>query len=284
MPRLAWLTDLHLNFVSPARLAPLLCEIEAANPDALLVGGDTGEAKSFAGYLRELAVRFDRPVYFVLGNHDYYGGSILVVREAARNLTRESPLLQWLPAAGVVRLSDQTALIGHDGWGDGRAASFFKSDVILNDYLLIEELRNTTDLGDGPFRPPLPAQLSVLTEELLRALHALGDEAAAYLRAVLPAALARAEHVLVLMHVPPFREACWYQGRPSDDNWAPHFTCQAAGEALLEIMHQHPHRRATVLCGHTHHGGRAEILPNLLVLTGNAEYGNPQIQQLLEAV
>jgi hypothetical protein len=40
--------------------------------------------------------------------------------------------------------------------------------------------------------------------------------------------------------------------------------------------------RLLVLCGHTQGGGELHVLPNLKVLTGEAEYGNPQIQQILE--
>ena len=37
----------------------------------------------------------------------------------------------------------------------------------------------------------------------------------------------------------------------------------------------------TVLCGHTHSPGEAQVLPNLLVLTGGAEYGRPEVQRVL---
>src|SRR5438874_8164912 len=95
----------------------------------------------------------------------------------------------------------------------------------------------------------------------------LGDEASAYLRSVLPEALRRFRHVIVLTHVPPFREACWHQGRISTDDYLPHFTCKAAGDALREAMAAQPDRQMTVLCGHTHGEGEARILPNLRVLT-----------------
>jgi hypothetical protein len=88
--------------------------------------------------------------------------------------------------------------------------------------------------------------------------------------------------VIVLMHVPPFRGACWYQQAPSDDNWAPHFVCQAAGEVLLEVAAAHPDRELLVLCGHTHGGGEYRPRPNLTVLTAEAEYGRPQIQRIFE--
>jgi predicted MPP superfamily phosphohydrolase len=34
----------------------------------------------------------------------------------------------------------------------------------------------------------------------------------------------------------------------------------------------------TVLCGHTHGAGFAQILTNLSVFTGGAEYGRPELQ------
>jgi predicted MPP superfamily phosphohydrolase len=38
-----------------------------------------------------------------------------------------------------------------------------------------------------------------------------------------------------------------------------------------------------MLCGHTHGGGEAEMLPNLRVLTGPATYGRPEVQRVVEA-
>jgi 3',5'-cyclic AMP phosphodiesterase CpdA len=117
---------------------------------------------------------------------------------------------------------------------------------------------------------------------LQQQLQRLGDAAAAHLSRVVPQALDSFEHVLVLMHVPPFHAACWHDGRPSDDDWAPHFVCQAAGDVLASAMRQRPEKRMTVLCGHTHSPGEAQILDNLRVLTGGAVYGEPQLQQVLE--
>jgi hypothetical protein len=43
-----------------------------------------------------------------------------------------------------------------------------------------------------------------------------------------------------------------------------------------------PGHQMTVLCGHTHGGGEAQVLLNLRVLTGDARYGQPAIQRMLE--
>ena len=273
--RIAWATDLHLNFISDAEIDQFLEQLRTARPDVVLVGGDIGEADSFAGYLERMVDALGLPVHFVLGNHDYYNGSISGVRDVARALNGRSNLLNWLTDSGPIWLTDSTALVGHGGWGDARAADFLKSDVILNDYLLIEEFREAN--GDS-----VPSSENILTRNLMSALQSLGDEAADHFRRVLPTALERCEQVLVLMHVPPFLEACWHDGRLSDDNWAPHFTSVAAGEVLLEFMQQHPQKRMTVLCGHTHSSGHVQIRGNLEVFTADAEYGQPKVQRVFD--
>jgi 3',5'-cyclic AMP phosphodiesterase CpdA len=260
--RLAWATDIHLNFLRGEGVASFCRTIAAASPDALLLSGDLAEADSLERHLRTLEERLARPIYFVLGNHDFYRGSIEEVRETMARLTRSSSRLGWLPATGVVALTPETGLLGHDGWADGRLGDFAISPDLLTDYFIIRELSGL----DSSTR--------------LSRLHALGDQAAAYVREMLPRALARFPTVLFVTHVPPFREACWHEGRISDDEWLPHFTCKAVGEALVEIMCEHPHRHLTVLCGHTHGEGYVRVLPNLEVHTGGAEYGAPAVQRV----
>jgi 3',5'-cyclic-AMP phosphodiesterase len=49
-------------------------------------------------------------------------------------------------------------------------------------------------------------------------------------------------------------------------------------------MNAVPGRRMTVLCGHTHSGGEAQVLPNLRVSTDGAIYGQPVIQRMMEVI
>jgi Icc-related predicted phosphoesterase len=262
--RIGWLTDIHLNFVPSRKRAHFYAEIGEAKLDALLVGGDIGEANSVTQFLTEIESRLKIPIYFVLGNHDCYHGSISAVREAVAREAAISRWLRWLPAIGVVPLTVTTALVGHDSWADGRLGDFFQSEVMLNDYVLITELRNLSKSAR------------------YAKLNALGDEAADFLGSHVCEALAGWSNVLVLTHVPPFREACWHEGRISNDDYLPHFACRGVGERLSAIMRTHPDKVMTVLCGHTHSPGSALILDNLTVLTGGAEYGQPQLQRVWE--
>jgi Icc protein len=264
MMKLAWLTDLHLEFVRDERtLATLAASVRATEPAAVLVGGDTGTAITMERHLRWLAGELKVPVFFVMGNHDYYHGSIEGSRKIAARLSRDVPHLHWLDESGVVPLTGKSALIGHGGWADGRLGNGPKSPVMLNDYVLIEDFQRL-----GP-------------EERFRMMARLGDEAAAHFQKWLPAALDAYQQVILLTHVPPFRAACWHEGRISDDDWLPHFASRAPGEVLREIMATQPDKHLTVLCGHTHSSGICRVLPNLTVKTGMAHYGSPQLQEVL---
>ncbi len=79
----------------------------------------------------------------------------------------------------------------------------------------------------------------------------------------------------MLTHVPPFREASWYDGQISPDEWLPNTTCKAIGDLLREVAQANPSGRLKVLCGHTHGSGQAQIEANLAVTTQGASYGNP---------
>lgn len=264
MLRLAWLTDVHLDFLDDSALDGFLAEVSRLEADALAVTGDIAQAGTIVHQLERLADAAARPVYFVLGNHDFYHGSIAGVRNEVAALSARNSLLCWLPCEEPIAVTYRWALVGHDGWADGCLGDYLRSVVMMNDYLLIDEFRGLDKVARG------------------RQLEAQAQTAAEHLRQALPRALALRESVLVLTHVPPFRDACWHEGRISDDQWLPHFSSQIVGQTLLEAAAAHPKQRILVLCGHTHGAGRCWPLPNLEVRTGGAEYGRPQVQEVLE--
>lgn len=269
--KLAWATDIHLDFCDEARRGRFLREVEASGAQAVLLGGDIAQAPDLEEWLRPLEEALRRPIYFVLGNHDYYGGDVESLEARMRGLGAE--FLRWLPGAGVVALSASTGLVGQGGWGDARHGNFLSSDVILSDYVLILDLQRASGSPDP---------LAVLEDRpaLQRKLQELGDRAADELRPSLAEAVKRFDQVLILTHVPPFLEACWHGGKISDEDWQPGFTCKAMGDVILEAATAHARCQLTVLCGHTHGDGEARLLPNLAVHTQGAEYGKPGFRML----
>ena len=71
------------------------------------------------------------------------------------------------------------------------------------------------------------------------------------------------------------------QARPSSDDYLPFFSCKAVGDVLLDVAQSHSKCQILVLCDHTHGGGEIQVAKNLRVVTGPAEYGKPEIQQVL---
>jgi len=262
--RAVWLTDIHLDFLNESACTAFFETVAAQRPDGVFLTGDISVAPSLLAHLRAMAEAIQTPIYFVLGNHDFYHGSISAVRAAVSDDCRSHHLLRYVPKTGVIPLTQSAALVGHDGWGDSRYGDYERSSVRLNDHVLIKELTGLT-----------PSQL----QEQLRHL---GNEAAGYLQETLPKALDEFRRVIVLTHVPPFKEACWYQGRLGNGEWLPFFACQAVGDVLRDVMEKRPEQQLDVYCGHTHHSGTAQILPNLRVFTGEAEYGDPRINRIVE--
>jgi len=264
--RATWLTDIHLNFLRRLQLRAFYAKVKAERPDVVLVTGDIAESDSVEQFLADLAAAVEVPIYYVLGNHDYYRSSIQAVRDAVAPRTGRPC---WLPASTPVWLTERMVMVGVDGWGDARCGNL-DSKVQLSDWQLIEDFKTS--------RYDRPARIQLLQD--------LGDAEAAALRETL-AEIPESDEMLVLTHVPPFPEACWYNGQQSEPAWLPWFTCVATGDVLVEHATQNPNTKITVLCGHTHGAGIYEALPNLVVRTGgwppNIEgYGNPIVQATLE--
>ena len=259
-----WLTDIHLNFLKSEEIYLFFKKINESRPDIILITGDIGESNSIIHYLQMFEEHFDIPIYFVLGNHDYYHGSISQVNNEIKTFTINSSNLHWLDNSNIIKLSENTSLIGHSSWADGQFGNYNDSNVMLNDYVLIDEFK------------------SLSKAERLYKMRQLAQEAANHLDKLLSQALELSEHIICLTHAPPFKEACWHNGQISNSEWLPHFSCKAVGDILLKYMSQNKEKQMTVLCGHTHSGGYVNILDNLSVYTGKAVYGSPEIQKLLE--
>ena len=257
--RATWLTDIHLNFLRPLALRAFYERVRRESPEVLLVTGDIGESDSVARFVEQLSAI--APVYYVLGNHDYYRSSIDAVREQLPT--------GWLPAMQPLQLTERTVLLGVDGWGDARCGDL-ASQVQLSDWQLIADFE--------PVRYDRAARIKLLEDLGTSEAFALGE-----LLARAPAS----DTLVVLTHVPPFPEACVYADAQSEPAWLPWFTCIATGEVLAEYARAHPQKHIIVLCGHSHGASVCHPEPNLEVRTGGwpagvDEYGNPIVQATLE--
>lgn len=270
--RLAWLTDIHLNFLSPRELSLFLATVKESRPDALVITGDIGEADSVVGLLETIEATLHSPIYVVLGNHDFYRGTVAQVRKAMHALERSNQQIRYLTNGHIVPLSQTTCLVGDDGWPDGRNGDFEHSSVLLNDFLLIRDFRRPDQ--------SIPRLDPEVRRFWLTVMQQLADESTARLEQVLRRAIPAYPNLLVATHVPPFREASQFNGQISRDDYQPFFSARGMGEMLLRIARDFPSNNLTVLCGHSHCAATYSPAPNLTVLTGGAEYGEPEVQKI----
>jgi 3',5'-cyclic-AMP phosphodiesterase len=258
--RLVWTTDLHLDSVSTLAWEQWVQKISSLKADGLVITGDISEGDDVVRQLQRFVSVNQLPVYFVLGNHDFYGSTFQATRQNVIHACRDSEQLHYLTDLSPLQVSAGTYLLGEDGWADGTVGNYEESTIHLKDF---ERIGDFKAAGEFAWK---------------QQLQEIGGASAKRLRSKLEQLPSNAHQIIVLTHAPPFREACWYEGKTTDDNWAPFFVAGQVGNTLMEFSRLRPECNVTVLCGHTHHAGIARMAANLQVYTGAASYGHPDIE------
>ncbi|MEP6903024.1 MAG: metallophosphoesterase [Actinomycetota bacterium] len=257
MKQLAWATDIHLDRLTERDYLEYKEYLQELNPDCLIISGDIAEGEVVCKSLKDFNDSFDFPIYFVLGNHDFYFSGFAEVEENVRALIKESGNLNWLSESGIVQLNDSTALIGVEGWGDARNGTLNLSEGTTRDVMSIADYKGLSRVEIG---------------ELLKSK---GDRYAEILRPVLFEAVKNFQKVIFVTHVPPFVEVCFDRSlRICGEFKLPFYTCKVIGDMLLEVMTENPSCQMTVLCGHTHEKADTKILENLRVRVKESGYGS----------
>lgn len=256
-----WSTDLHLNFLKTYNSAKYFAEyVSKEYPDAKswIITGDISEANTLHGHLQELAEGFKKPIYFVLGNHDFYGSSWERVEKQLHSLVINTPNLFWLDQGPI--LSNRFSITGTTGWYDATFGNS-NSSVELNDFELISELKQASF-----YRYSL---LEVIKNKSKTYARALNDQ--------LKKACKESDLIIVATHVAPYAQASWFEGKMSNSSWLPWFTSGATGEVLDIYAKQFEEKTFIVLCGHNHSSGIYSRFNNLTVYTGGASYYKPDV-------
>jgi hypothetical protein len=267
---LLWATDIHVDKLRVPGAIKAFGEYLAQDypePDTLLITGDISEAATLVDHLMQLAEGWGRRIAFLVGNHDFYGASIYGVNRELGML--EHPQLVWLDPADPI-LFDDFALVGRFSWYDAHCGDAMKSQVILHDWTDVEELAQVFNEYEWVYQVDRGSRHPLLTT-----LRRMAADSTAEAKIKLEAALQLHSNVVFATHVAPFRGASWHEGKISNDQWLPWFTCRQMGQMLAGVAAAHPDHKILVLCGHNHSAGTYQHAPNLRVLTGGARYGAP---------
>ena len=276
--KLDWITDPHLDHLNGGAdaLVKFLDKLHKRDSDGLVITGDIAVSGTIYDFLGLLSGAYQRPIYFVLGNHDYYGDWMGNTKEKVRAVCKAVPegILNWATESGVIQLSEDTVLIGHDGIYDGLCGRGHGTDLSLHDFQMktgILDLAEALQFGVRHLFEKLLdlAKLSAaMVESSIRDAVVAGDSI---------------QRVIIITHVPPFHEASYFRGRPSDDRSAPYYVNKTMGDMLRRVTAQYPQVKFDVFAGHTHGKQHYRAEENLDVYVGSARYSKaPQFQAHIE--
>ena len=261
MKDIIWLSDLHLDAVKEEHRVKFYTRLHKANGARVVISGDISDARNLSRHLSELAEACaPRPLYFVLGNHDYFGSSFTRVHDMVSSLCKKHSNLHHLGHGEIIPLGDHEALIGHGGWADGRAGHGVKSKARNPDFWSIEDFMGRDWKSCYEF------------------MAARGRESGSYFEKLLPRALSSHCHVWVVTHVPPFTQAASWNGKLCNYDFQPHYTNVSLGFTLWEMSKVFPSATMTILAGHTHSEANLLLRPNLRIRVAAARPGIPKYE------
>lgn len=279
--RLTWLTDIHLDFItsttdiaiSNSNLDVFSSMIMEEQPDACVITGDISRAPLLNEHLISLETRLNIPIYFVLGNHDFWGANIDDVRRNIVRLTQSSRNIRYLSLMNYVMLNDQTALIGHDGWYDALYGEPQHSNFVMNDWLLIGDFARAgaivnRNINLSTIVRIARTQASIATQHIMSCINNV-------------LVSRNPKKIIIATHVPPFIEPL-QNSKGAITDMLPWYASKILGNMLLSIAKINQNTQFEVICGHCHTGYEQQITKNIRIYSGHAQYSHPLVQRTFE--
>lgn len=227
-----WLSDMQLHAWDKASRYGLYQQVIDAGASGVWLSGDMFEEHRARVVLLELVKAVGVPTYFVLGNRDYYHSSVREMHARMRYALRRDKRLHWLTHESGRMLTEECALVGVDGWADGRLGSKFEGLAIQEDRHRIHDLYCNYMSG----KPSLVAKMQ-----------AMADQDAVRLERQLLNVFAHhsPKQVFVLSHIPPMLEGVCC----GDFDLLPFCASLALGRVLVKVASAQPEACFKVLCG-----------------------------------
>jgi predicted phosphohydrolase len=281
MPNFAWCTDVHLDALQGdnQKLIAFGESLIKENPDGIFITGDISNAREVLFHLSALEKIVSRPLYFVLGNHDYYGGDTAIIRKQMKDLCNTSQYLRYMQTQLYLALSPTTAVVGHDGWYDALYGNVKNTNFLMRDWDAIGDFAREGALvgGGGWHTGTKQPNYNVITTVSRKLAH----EGVLHVQQAIKAAVRYHKTIVVLTHFVPFKEAHLHRGVIGDEGSQPWYTSKMMGDMLRQASNAFPNVRFEIFCGHTHGKYDGQVANNMNVHVGHAEYGTPELQSLV---
>lgn len=268
--KVAMASDIHLDCVLDTDVITFGEEIHKSGVEAVLLTGDISTSEHLVYHLSALERVIGMPIYYVCGNHDFYGSSVASVRQHLKGLNDVSQFLKYLSTSSYVPVTTTTALIGHDGWYDALNGDCTNSSFLMNDWIRISDYASerVVSVSNG---------LSDVRYDAIATIsRKFAIDAASHVADAIKAAVRYHKVVVIATHVPPFVEALVSRER----NSLPWYSSKIMGEMLCKASAAYPNVRFEVFCGHTHRPIDKQIRHNMYVHVSGAEYCSPAFNVL----
>lgn len=266
MKKIGWLTDPHFDKCDIDYFYQISKKFKAENLDGLIITGDISEGGTTMLYLSFLEKLISKPIWFVLGNHDWYNVSRDVGFELIKKYSNHN--LIFLDDIPFIKLNKTTCLIGGENWWD----AFFKQSFgLLDGMYMSEDYEKISFISpekheSNPFsKIKLLAAIKsdVLIEKLINAFKIF-------------------DTVYLAVHVPPFKEGCLFSAIEMPENWLNHFCDHELGIKLKLLMKSYPEKELKILSGHTHSKSTKKIKQNIKQYVGASTLKKPKICDIIK--
>ena len=273
----AWFTDIHLDCVTDPELHVKNISTQSSGCDIVLISGDISVSHSLTQHLCLLEDALEKPIYFVLGNHDFYFSNISGVRKNVSALCNKLSYSRYLSCVPYIKFGKQTAIVGHDGWYDAGNGNAEISSFIMNDWIRISDFRPAmSPTGSG--------RIQISKDQIVQIAKSICYPAVAHISTGIKSSIqSGCNNVIVVTHVPPFEQSFVYNPKKGVHaiDAVPWYTSKMMGNMLLSAARACPNVNFTVISGHTHSAFDEKITDNLTAKVGAADYGNPSLAGFL---
>jgi predicted phosphodiesterase len=273
--RLAVANDTHFHHCQDKSKAmrKFVHQLNKVEVDALLFTGDISDGDTWTRVLPIIRKWLGKPVYYVLGNHDFYHWGWRDAWMAGVKLNAEDPELIHLASYGALLLDERVGIVGSSSVacltaGTGPLKTGMWENI--SDFKHISEL--SCRAGNPSEMIAYQTARAIDDEEMLVAdLNELVEGR-------------KPKRIIVATHVAPFEWSALWRGQPTDPQMLPFYVSLYLGRAIEEFAKEYPETEFICLHGHTHGSfrGRHPEFDNIMVMAGEAQYGRPSFQMVLD--
>lgn len=245
-----WATDLHLNYFDDKYITNFGKFLSSKyQAKGFIISGDISLGNKLERNLKTLSNAIQMPIYYVLGNHDYWYSSFNEIDKLTKSLNDNSLINLNL---SHLQINSKTILIGFDGWYD---CSFGEIDtkIQMTDWVRIKEFQNQDPIKISKKRSA--SYLSFLDRALSFKNQGITNQ-------------------IVVTHIPPFEQLI-----KNKKTAKPFYGSSISGQILSKLSNDFD--KIICLSGHTHNKASYQQ-DNLLCYVGEACRGKPSLAGLLD--